>query len=270
MYAKVQFKATCIVQASLSMQAGITMGFAYRTYNDSNAIWTVSSHATTHGDRVSFSVMEEIKEDSRWIIATIKIADVIQDDSGLYECIASSFAEIKSRFSLMQYFEGNKGVCYLLCLGQLSLLVPLQIIAYEPKNSPVEKGSPVLITCDIEIENVLLNYNLFSVSFHYYATDENMPILYNADLQNLDNRTIRATLNKSRAGYQDAGIYECYVRTLSVDGLLIGPTDNFDFYADARNTSLKVTPPGMSLFSSWRCFVCKSGCLPLQSAYCVG
>ena len=110
----------------------------------------------------------------------------------------------------------------------------------------VEEKTSVLLTCDIKVEDLLLEYELFSISFHFYAKEEVAEFLsYNPNLQFFDNGTIRATLNISQAGYQDEGIYECYVRTLPVENFLISPTDHFDFYIDARNTSLNVTASGM-------------------------
>ena len=109
----------------------------------------------------------------------------------------------------------------------------------------VEEKTSVLLTCDIKVEDLLLEYKLFSISFRFYATSETVSILYDADLQQFGNGTVRATLNISQAGYKDEGIYECYVQTLPVDNFLISPTDHFDFYIDARNTTLNVTASGM-------------------------
>ena len=103
-----------------------------------------------------------------------------------------------------------------------------------------------LLTCDVKVEEMLLYFELFSISFNFYPIEEvSVSILYEANLKHFENNTIRATLNVSQAGYQDAGIYQCYVRTLPVDNFLISPTDDFDFFVDARNTTLNVTEPGM-------------------------
>jgi len=110
----------------------------------------------------------------------------------------------------------------------------------------VEKNNPVLLTCDINVEKTLLNKTLHFISFRFYANEGVSGfILYNANQHTFENGTIRATYNISRAGYQDAGIYECYVRTLPVDNFLVSPADDYDFYVDARNTTLNVTVPGL-------------------------
>ncbi|XP_065882339.1 contactin-6-like isoform X1 [Dysidea avara] len=225
LYDGVQFKATCIVQASVSNNGLITMAITYKNHTtDLTPTWTVSTHKKEHGDRVAFDVQTEVKEGSRWFIATVTISDVTQTDSGYYDCIAASFADSKTNTSHVQFFE-----------------VPLQIIDYEPEMICVEEKTSVLLTCDIKVEDLLLEYKLFSISFCFYATSETVSILYDADLQQFGNGTVRATLNISQAGYKDEGIYECYVQTLPVDNFLISPTDHFDFYIDARNTTLNVT-----------------------------
>ena len=102
-----------------------------------------------------------------------------------------------------------------------------------------------LLTCDVKVEEMLLNSELFSILFNFYPIEEvSVSILYEANLKHFENNTIRATLNVSQAGYQDAGIYQCYVWTLPVDNFIISPTDDFDFFVDARNTTLNVTAPG--------------------------
>jgi len=125
-------------------------------------------------------------------------------------------------------------------------LAPLQIVNYEPEVIFVEHEMSSSLTCDVKVEEMLLNSELFSISFNFYPNEDvSGSILYEANLKHFDNGTIRATLNVSQAGYQDAGIYECYVRTLPVDNFIISPTDDFDFFVDARNTTLNVTVPGM-------------------------
>lgn len=116
--------------------------------------------------------------------------------------------------------------------------------------------------CDIKIAYELLSNDLFYISFRFYATNEDMPILYDADLQHLGNSTIHATLSISQAGYQDVGIYECYARILSVDTFMMNqpPSDDLDVYTVARNITLNITTSGM-------CCVVKTACVHVKGNY---
>ena len=83
------------------------MAITYKNnVSDSDPEWTVTTFQPKHGDRVVFDVQTEVKEESRWLIATVTISNVTKDDSGIYECIAASFAGSKRNNSYVQYFEG--------------------------------------------------------------------------------------------------------------------------------------------------------------------
>jgi len=84
------------------------MAIAYKTHpnNSSSEVWTVSTYQTRHGDRVSLNVTKEVKEDSNWLIATVTISNVTENDSGYYDCIAASFADFTRSTSKVQYYKG--------------------------------------------------------------------------------------------------------------------------------------------------------------------